>query len=229
MTPSKTTVPPCICGRPRCKIPLGTCHCGCGGLTKPTWKNGKPRKFILGHQRKKTPRPVDEAPFYIEGEPCRKVPIKRGVFAIVDERNYSEVMRHKWTQAKGRHTSYAYRSFNDENGRRVAISMHRQILRLTDRKIEGDHRNGNGLDNRESNLRPATATQQRQNMKLNIRNTTGHAGVQTRGGRFRARIRDNGREVWLGTYKTIEEAAAARRAAETHFHGKWPQQRKMVA
>jgi len=52
----------CLCGNPNCKIPFGTCHCGCGAETKisdhdnESWhsRKGYPRMFALGHYRRMT-------------------------------------------------------------------------------------------------------------------------------------------------------------------------------
>lgn len=210
----------CVCGDIGCTTKTGTCHCGCGGQTRLAWPN-HPRVFIRGHQRRKTPVPTDEPIFYVEGEPCRKIPLHEGIFVIVDEHNYLWLMKWKWSIAEGRNTCYAYRSIQGADGRRRPLSMHRLIMGCPT-GLEVDHRNGQGLDNRRSNLRNATPQQQRQNMGLYSRNNTGFAGVQKdRQGKFRARIRVNKREIWLGRYATIEEAAAVRAQAERHFRGDW--------
>ena len=52
------------------------------------------------------------------------------------------------------------------------ISMHRFIMGITDSKIRIDHINGNKKDNRKSNLRIATASQNGINRGKNINNTT---------------------------------------------------------
>lgn len=85
-----------------------------------------------------------------------------------------------------------------------------------------DHRNGDGFDNRPSNLRSCTHQE-------NMRNTAGWAkktlpkGVHLRAesGRFRAIICINRRNINLGTFDTSSEAAAAYRAAATQQHGQF--------
>ena len=48
---------------------------------------------------------------------------------------------------------------------------------LTDVLKEVDHIDGNGVNNRRSNLRPVTSRGNNKNQKMNIRNTSGVTGV----------------------------------------------------
>ncbi|MHD0307520.1 AP2 domain-containing protein [Rhodococcus erythropolis] len=71
-----------------------------------------------------------------------------------------------------------------------------------------DHRNGRPLDNRRSNLRPATATTNSRNMKMKSTSKQPYKGTERRrSGRYSARIRVGNCRINLGTYKTGEEAA----------------------
>ena len=54
--------------------------------------------------------------------------------------------------------------------------MHRYILNLKKGDMI-DHINGNGLDNRRSNLRICTHTQNQANRRLSKNNTSGYKGV----------------------------------------------------
>lgn len=59
------------------------------------------------------------------------------------------------------------------------------------------------------------------NMKPTAANSTGVRGVQfdKRSGRYRARLKFQGKLLNFGSYRTIEEAAAARKAAEEEYFG----------
>jgi hypothetical protein len=83
-----------------------------------------------------------------------------------------------------------------------------------------DHINGDRADTRWANLRAATPALNTQNRGISKHNTSGIPGVcwckQT--GKWKARINVGGRQVQLGLYADIEDAAAARRAGEkVHF------------
>jgi len=86
-----------------------------------------------------------------------------------------------------------------------------------------DHINRDKADNRLSNLRVATHGQNQTNAGAHKTNRLGVRGVRKkqRGLRYEARITHEGRVIHLGHYLTIEEAAAARKAAERLLHGEF--------
>ena len=99
---------------------------------------------------------------------------------------------------------------------------HRLIFRIMGLEIPegmmGDHENRNPVDNRWANLRLATRTQNNRNGSVRRNNTSGVAGVQLRkSGNYFATITVDLKSVYLGTFKTIAEAANARRAAEQQY------------
>lgn len=78
-----------------------------------------------------------------------------------------------------------------------------------------DHINGNPTDNRISNLREATRTQNNCNARVrNGRTTPVGVTFESRRGRWRATITKAHRYIAIGYFDTIEEAAAARKTAE---------------
>lgn len=83
-------------------------------------------------------------------------------------------------------------------------------------KKEVDHINGCSLDNRRSNLRIVTRSENQKNGKKRVDNRSGVAGVcwQKGNGKWRARINSQGIYIDLGCYDTLEEAKSARLEAE---------------
>ena len=88
---------------------------------------------------------------------------------------------------------------------------------------EVDHINGDRRDNRPSNLRVVTASENRRNAAVPSHNTSGLIGVSYRGDkrRWRAYIAIGDITQHLGYFNTKTEALAARKAAEQE-HGFHP-------
>ncbi len=88
--------------------------------------------------------------------------------------------------------------------------------------MQVDHIDGNRLNNQRRNLRVVTAQQNACNRGKPGRCGDLPKGVrQMKSGRFRVRVKANGKEYYFGTYDTPEEAHMAyRRGAEIH-HGQY--------
>lgn len=82
------------------------------------------------------------------------------------------------------------------------------------------HIDGNGLNNAWSNLRHASVAWCQHNRKDPQRgSTTGLVGVsRTKNGQFTAKIKAGMKRIYLGTFKTPEEAHAAYLAAKAIHH-----------
>ena len=96
------------------------------------------------------------------------------------------------------------------DGRAHCIFMHREIMHLSGiRGIEVDHINGDGLNNRTSNLRVATHAQNQQNKKASRNSTSRFRGVfwDKRVNKWAAQCKLNGQRYRLGWYDNEQEAA----------------------
>lgn len=88
---------------------------------------------------------------------------------------------------------------------------------------EMDHINGDPADNRISNLRCVTSSQNKMNTRVRSDNASGHKGVSwgKSVNKWVARIGVNGKYKHLGCFESIDEAVAARAAAEKIYHGEY--------
>lgn len=81
-----------------------------------------------------------------------------------------------------------------------------------------DHINRDRADNRLANLRECTGAENHQNR--GVRAKSGVQGVRwhKQGQKWQARIRINGREVYLGLHETVEAASQAYQEAKGKYH-----------
>lgn len=88
-------------------------------------------------------------------------------------------------------------------------------------KLHVDHINGNPGDNRIVNLRLATCSENAYNRSKPPHNTSGFKGVSRQRGRrkWQSLIRVQGKNKFLGSFDTPEEASAAYDRAALKHHG----------
>lgn len=146
----------------------------------------------------------------------REIPLSQGKIALVDDGDYEALSQHKWTADFTGKVWYAIRSVK-KNGKWTHVRMHQVILPNCERV---DHKNGDGLDNQRSNLRPATHRQNLINSrKRNV--TSGFRGVDKPTIRWRARIVVNGVRHHLGMFDSKEAAGRAFDEANLKFNGEF--------
>lgn len=133
----------------------------------------------------------------------REIPLTQGKVAIVDAADYELLAAFKWFAERQKHTYYASRNYVRSDGKRRVLRMHCAILTAP----LVDHRNGDGLDNRRSNLRSADRRGNGANASLSSRNKSGFKGVSwhKETGKWRADL--GGKS--LGLYDDPKEAARA--------------------
>jgi len=198
------------------EIPLGYCRCGCGQRTTiPTRTNrplgrikGRPMQYISGHNSYRVPptnpqiRPGDSV-LHATAEWSWKISLCRHddtvrAFALVDKEDFSYVGFRRWHLSAG----YAARWLGDN-----LIFLHRELMNApNDREV--DHKNGDILDNRRSNLRLVTRGQQAQNQRNRSGSTSRYRGVSwdAERGLWRANAMIRGRGYALGRFASEDEA-----------------------
>lgn len=150
----------------------------------------------------------------------RIIPLTKGQVTEVSASDYEPYMQWKWCAAfiPRMNSYYAFRG--GEDGK--STLMHREILGLKfGDPREGDHIDGNTLNNRRENLRIATISQNRTNKKKQKNNTSGFNGVDFSKwrGQWRARTKKNKTEIVIGYFDTKEEARDAQIAKAREIHG----------
>lgn len=136
---------------------------------------------------------------------------------LVDLDDFPLVRNYCWNISRN-----GYVVASAKNGATAALRLHRLVMGVTDSHIIVDHKNWDKTDNRKSNLRIATKSENNINIKRRSNNTSGYTGVTTtRNGKYCARISIGNTRYYLGTYNTFQEAVDARHDAELRMHGEW--------
>ncbi len=137
------------------------------------------------------------------------IELSKGRVAIVDKSDSALISDFKWSIRQGLYVASWIK------GKR--IYLHRHIMGAKHGQMV-DHKDGNQLNNRRSNLRFCTPSQNVINSKVRSNNTSGYRGVDATRLRWRARIGVNGHRILLGIFDQIEDAATAYdQAAKMHF------------
>ncbi len=140
----------------------------------------------------------------------------KGKFALVDEDYFELLNQWKWHVTS---SGYVRRSKYLDKYKRKFYLMHNQVLTVP-KGLETDHINRNKLDNRKANLRYCTKTQNIANRVA--RSKSGYKGVKKCSkNSWRAMIQRDNKMVYLGSYKSPEEAALAYDMAATTLHGEF--------
>lgn len=200
--------------------PYGYCHCGCEQRTRIApqnhtakgWVKGEPLRFFRKHESRK-PRPS------LDGI---AVPFGAALIAaiggivVIDEGDYALVVPFAW---RINDSGYAAAHMPTSNGWR-SVRMHRYLLGLNTPQ-EIDHINGNPLDNRRSNLRFCSHGENSRNVRVHRDTASQMKGAHKSGNQWESRIMVAGKRVYLGRFRTAEEAHRAYVNAASEYHGEF--------
>jgi hypothetical protein len=155
------------------------------------------------------------------GYEYRRIYLGEGEFTIVEPRDYYWLNKFNWCLCDNGRQRYARRVLYDPKVGIKTESMHREIMKPA-LGLLVDHRNGDGLDNRRDNLRPATHSQNCYNRrKTRSKTSSRFIGVSFHINRWRAYIRYKGKRIWLGRFANEIDAAKAYDAAAKKYYGEF--------
>lgn len=141
-----------------------------------------------------------------------EIPLTRGQVTVVDAID-ADLAQYSWRAQ----FNPGYANGGKFTAKRTdGILLHRIILsRMISRELsydeKVDHINHDPLDNRRSNLRLATNSQNLFNRPMRKGNTSGYKGVtfHRSTGKWRARVGYKNKQIYLGLFNTPEEAYKA--------------------
>ena len=143
----------------------------------------------------------------------------KGKAFYFDLEDYDKIKDYCWTiRNNGYVTAYCPTTMNH-------ILLHRLIMNCDNNNLYIDHIHGNKTrnDNRKSNLRIATPSQNMMNKPLLKNNTSGVTGISwnKRKGKWESYITIDDKRKGLGYFSNFDDAVAARKAAEEKYFGEY--------
>lgn len=150
-----------------------------------------------------------------QGDGTALVSLSKDAFAIINVEDIDLVSRWTWHL----HSAGYATAKRLIDGTVVTVYMHRLICPVPP-SLEVDHANGNRLDNRRVNLRPATISLQRANQVSRPGSRSRYRGVTATSGKAHPWLARLGRTS-LGVYATEEEAARAVDVELRHVYGEY--------
>lgn len=151
-----------------------------------------------------------------------KINIK-GYEVLIDDEDYHLIKLGSWKINKKKSGAcYVALNYSLNNITKIK-QLHREVLGINNPKIQVDHINCNGLDNRKSNLRIVTNEQNSYNRGMTSNNKSGYKGVCWHKGmkKWVAQITYKKEKMYLGAFICPTSAWLAYVRAAIKYHGEF--------
>lgn len=196
------------------------CKCDCGNLIKANTRNlRRPTtygcKSCFDKHKVELYTLINKVEFV---DDIAYVYTNKGEQIIIDAEDYDKIKHLCWGLTNLNYV-YATEHLTHKN-----VQIHRVIMDILDKPdIIVDHKNGNPLDNRKSNLRLCTKAQNSYNKRMQPYNTSGVTGVtwDKRTNKWKASIGYKGKTLHLGTFDSKQDAINARKQGEDKYFGEF--------
>ena len=113
--------------------------------------------------------------YLCQGAKMKRIKLTQKQFAIIDNKDFEKISKYKWW-AEYKKSMKTYYAVANLSKRDKSVFMHRLILNAAKEKMV-DHKNHDTLDNRRSNLRLCTNTQNQGNSRIRKKGTSKFKGV----------------------------------------------------
>lgn len=203
------------------------CQCDCGNIVEIRAKDllNKKRgrkfcsrkcKYLKEVYQKASITKRKKNDFFVKDHVIYLIMSNTDKFCLIDEEDYNKIKDYCWSLSKA---GYAVA--------REGKFLHKMFCPNT--KGFTDHINGNTLDNRKCNLRPASVLENNRNHKVRKDNSSGVSGVVwlNASQKWSAVIYLNQRTTRLGSYTNINDAIKARLRAEKKYFGEFAPQKDL--
>lgn len=150
----------------------------------------------------------------------KKIKLTRGKECMVDDDDYGFLSKRHWhcNESLGRHYAAC-------NAGGCGCSNHKYMHRIImNPSIQQgvDHIDGNGLNNQRANLRLCNQKQNIANAKPYKNSKSGVKGVSKHiSGKWRVTIGFENKNIYIGLFKSFEEACKRRNQAEKKYFGRF--------
>lgn len=140
-----------------------------------------------------------------------------------DEQDQDLINGHNWVIHKADRTFYVRATLWDKELKKSKYAyMHRLIINAM-KGQQVDHKDRNGLNNKRNNLRLCNNSQNNANKPAKTTNKTGYRGVHFNKirKRYMAYLFINGKRIFGGYFKKVEDAAIKYNELSLKYHGEF--------